>query len=214
MEQLRADLRRARRRLFWHELLRVLPRFWAVALGVAAAAVLTDRFFPLGIEPLGWIGGALVLGTALGLTWTFVGRRSSLDAAAEVDHRFRLQDTVATAFSLSPGELDSAAGRAVLSDATRRLNQVDVGEKFRVRPDRWCWLPVVPGMALAVVLYAFPMAAETTAATAKRAQDEARRQVQTSARELQRRVAERRVKAKQEGLRTAAELLTRLERAT
>ncbi|MGD9644752.1 MAG: hypothetical protein AB7U73_03510 [Pirellulales bacterium] len=214
MEQLRTDLSRARRRLFWHELLRVLPRFWAVALSVAAAAVLTDRFFPLGVEPAGWIGGALVLGTALALCWTLIGQRTALDAATEVDRRFQLQDTVATALSLSPDELRSPAGRAVLADATRRLNQIEVGQKFCVRPDRWCWLPLLPALALVGVLIAFPMAAETTAATAKRQQDETRRQVQASARELQRRMAERRVKAKQEGLRTAEELLNRIERAT
>ncbi|MBX9791167.1 MAG: hypothetical protein K2Y37_19785 [Pirellulales bacterium] len=214
MEQLRSDLGRARRRLFWHELLRVVPRFWTVALVVAVGAVLADRFYPLGIEPFGWVGGALILGTALAWLWALASRRNSIDAATEVDHRFGLQDTVATALSLSPAELQSAAGRAVLADAERRLHQIDVGEKFRVRPDRWCWLPLLPALALVGVLYAFPLAAESAASTAKREQEATRRQVQASARELQKRVAERRAKAKQEGLRTAEELLTRLERAT
>ena len=214
MEQLRSDLRRARRRLFWQELLRVMPRFWALALAVAAAAVTADRFYPMGIEPLGWVGGALVLGTVLGLCWTLIVGGTSLDAATEVDRRFRLQDTLATAVSLSPSELDTTAGRAVLADATRRLNQINVGEKFRVRPDRWFLLPVVPALALVGVLYLFPAAAETRAASVARQQEAVRKQVQTSARELQRRVAERRAKAKQEGLHTAEELLTRLEKAT
>jgi hypothetical protein len=214
MEQLRSDLRRARRRLFWQELLRVMPRFWALALAVAAAAVTADRFYPMGIEPMGWVGGALVLGTMLGLCWTLIVRGTSLDAATEVDRRFQLQDTLATAVSLSPGELDTAAGRAVLADASRRLNQINVGEKFRVRPDRWFLLPVVPALILVGVLYLFPAAAETRAASVAREQDAVRKQVQTSARELQRRVAERRAKAKQEGLHTAEELLTRLEKAT
>lgn len=214
MEQLRSDLRRARRRLFWQELLRVMPRFWALALAVAAAAVTADRFYPMGIEPIGWVGGALVLGTLLGLCWTWIVGGTSLDAATEVDRRFRLQDTLATAVSLSPSELDTAAGRAVLADATRRLNQINVGEKFRVRPDRWFLLPVVPALALVAVLYLFPAAAETRAASVARQQDAVRKQVQTSARELQRRVAARRAKAKQEGLHTAEELLTRLEKAT
>ena len=67
------------------------------------------------------------------IAWTFLSNRSPLDAAIEIDRRFDLRERVASSLSLSPEDQTSEAGRAVVNDAVRAVQRIDVDEKFRVR---------------------------------------------------------------------------------
>ena len=137
MENLKRQVRQARRRLAWQQFLGVLAWCWFGTLLVAMAGVAVAKIWPINIDgslwASAWIGGALAGGLLLAAIWTFAHRRSWLDAALEIDRRFGLKERVSSALALDPAEVDTEAGRALLEDAVRRAQKIDVARTVRDR---------------------------------------------------------------------------------
>ena len=72
----------------------------------------------------------------------------------EIDRRYGLKERIASSLSLSTEEAETAAGKALLTDAIRAVGRIDVDEKFKIRFQRRAWLPLVPAL-LAFVLAMF-----------------------------------------------------------
>ena len=172
MEELTRQVSRARRRLFWQQFAALLPWcLFGVALA-AAAAMLVPRLWAWEfLQPssaqltwdLSWAGGAVVGSLALALTLTFVARRGALDAAIELDRRFGLRERVSSTLALTPDERETEAGRALIGDAVRRVERIDVKDGFGVSLFRWqMLLPLAPVVAAAVIAI-FPLAAPSKA---------------------------------------------------
>lgn len=213
MEALQRQVRVARRRLALQRFLAAAPWCLFVTLLAAAAAVTLDKFVPLVGEPWQWLAGGAVAGLVTALGWTWWRGGSTLEAAIEIDRRFGLKERLSSALSLAPADCNTAAGQALLNDATRRVAALEVGDRFGLKVGRWSWLPALPaGAALLVILLVDPAARQTQASGATAA--DVQKQLQKSASKLQQKLAERRKQAEQDGLKEAESLLERLERGT
>ncbi len=151
---------RARRRLFGDALLHAVGVGLTAGLAVGLIWLLAEPWL-LAVPPewLRWaVGGSAVgLGLVAGVAWAVAGRPSREAAALEVDRRFDLRERVTTALGLRPEERDTAAGQALLADASAKVASVRVGEKFPIRP-RWSLgsVPAVAALIAAVVFFYHP----------------------------------------------------------
>lgn len=214
MDQLHKQVRRVQNFLFWQQVAKSLPWCWFLALLVAAAVVAVDKFYPLGITLWPTVGVALGAGALLAIAWSYWRRSGPVDAAIEIDRRFGLKERVSSTLALAPADLDSPAGAALARDAIRRVEKLDLRERFKYSLSRWSWLPVVPAAITFAVALLVGSAAERTQAIAKTEAINVKKQVQNSTSELKKKLTEVRKEAKREGLTDAEDLLTKLELAT
>jgi hypothetical protein len=210
MEKLQQQIRKARRRLTLQEFWRVLPRFLCLTLGLVGSAIIFDLYRPLGLIREAWLAGAVVTGLLLSVAWSFWRRRGPLEAAIELDQRYGLRERVSSALSLAPAELESPMGQALLADATRRIERIDVAERFRIRPwDRLTPLPLIPILLTALaLLFLNPQSAQQQAEAST-----AKRQIKTSTEQLRKQLAQRRKEAEARGLKDSEQLFQKLEEA-
>src|SRR5215469_9132187 len=164
MDVLKQQVRRARRRLALQRFLAVLSWSWFAWLLAAAAVVTVDKFKPLGLEAWAWPAIGLGAGLLTAIIWSFVTRRSELEAALEIDRRFGLKERVSSTYALDADQLGSSAGRALVDDAVKRVERLHVADQFRVRLSRWSWLPLLPGVAVFLIaLFLQPAVNQNTA---------------------------------------------------
>lgn len=203
MEEIRRQVNRAQARL-------VLEQFWRVfgwslfsALLVAVIGLAIPRLWILNLNQQvwdwSWIGGGAVLGIAMAGIWTFCIRRSKLDAAIELDRRYGLKERVSSTLALSTDELHSDVGQALMSDAIRRVERIDVREQFRVAPTWRLLLPLAPALAIAI-LAMLPSAAMKQAEANVTTTPEIKKQIKTATMKLQERIKESQKKAEEMGL--------------
>jgi hypothetical protein len=213
MDQLRKQVMKAYRRLLLQQFLYVSSFTLSLGLALAAIVIGVDKLYPLGVAPGTWLAMGACLGLLTALAWTFWTRRGPVDAAIEIDRRFGLKERISTALALPESALDTPAGAAVVRDAIRRVSQIDIGERFRLHWSRWSLLPLAPAaIAVALSLFVPPLARQQ--ATAAQARVEVQKQVQNSAKELQKKLAQQREQADKLQLQDAEELLNKLEKAT
>ena len=210
MNPILVQIRRARRRLIVQRFLDVLAWCWCATLSAALVLIAVDKFWPLGLEAWAWAAGALAVGVVAAIVWTSFIRASLLEAAIELDHRFALKERVSSALALTPADRRTEAGEALLADAVRRVERIDVDGQFAVRPSRRLLLPLLPGLlALLVALLVGPAVVEDPAA--KASDPAAGLQVKKSTEVVRRELATRREQAKKEGLKDAEQLFQKLE---
>lgn len=146
-------VRAAWRRLFVQNLLNSLAVSWSVALFVGLLVVVfLPGLWPTANAHLKWylVGGLVAIGTVVGF-WLAKRRAPSLSRAAlEVDTRFNLKERITTAFGLTPEQLQTAVGQALLVDATKKVEPISVKDKFPVSP-RW-HTALVPAFAILIAL--------------------------------------------------------------
>ena len=160
-------IRQARRRLFLQTLLNRLIGCWVVALGLSLAWFLLQPLLSSDApKPLRWyvLGGLLGAGALTAVLWAIRSAPSRTSAALTLDQRFELRERVTTALSLAPHDLSSPAGQALLADANRHLEKLDLGSRFPLRLGRRSWL--IPAQAFIIVLLALfyqPVLSSSTA---------------------------------------------------
>ncbi len=218
MDQLRKQVARARRRLITEQFLGRLVACVLAAMIVAAIAVAVPRVIAIENLPerwdLGWLAGGLAGALLAAIAWTVFSNRSPLDAAIEIDRRFDLRERIASSLSLSPDEQSSEAGRAVVSDALRAVNRINVDDKFRLQLGRRALWPLVPA-AIVFVLVAFvdnrhAESSLDSASAAKTAQ-----QTKTALESLRKKMEEQRAKLdKDKNLQKADGLFKQIEQGT
>lgn len=204
MEEIKRQVQRAQQRL-------VLEQFWRVcgwslfsALVIAAIGLAIPRIWILAnidqsVWDASWIGGGIAVGLIVAGVWTYAIRRTKLDAAIELDRRFGLKERVSSTLALTPSELNSDAGQALMTDAIRRVERIDVKEQFRVAPTWRLLLPLAPALAL-LVLAMLPNAAMKQAEAGSETTPEIKKQIKTAAIKLQERIRESQKKAEELGL--------------
>jgi hypothetical protein len=117
---------------------------------------------------------------------------------------------VSSCLALDADELETEAGQALMQDAIRRVSQVDLGEQFGVRANRWALLPAATA-ALAFGLTLLSDAQPDPSTTAQAATVEVEKRVLNSADNLKKQMVERQKKAFEQGLEDATELFKKLE---
>lgn len=158
MDKIRQQVAIASRRLFLQSWLGWLN--WAVLFSFAAAFVLlllpklvAIKNLPDRWETICWVGAGIVSVLAASLA-AWAKRPSALHAAVEIDRRYRLNERCSSVFSIGDQERESPVGQALLDDAQRQLERIDLRDHFPVRPaPQWAWvvLPVAACFALSWV---------------------------------------------------------------
>ena len=164
MNEINRQVARARRRLNTGLFFGTLAWTLFVGLFVAAMAWAVPKIWSL--EPMiaaaqlptwyvGWFSGGSLLGFIVALVRMFYRGQSPVSAAMEVDSRFGLKERLSSALVLSSTDAESAAGRALLSDASERAARIDVRDQFPFHLSNRAWLPAIPA-ALLVALWFVP----------------------------------------------------------
>jgi len=156
MEEIKRQVKRARRRMVLQQFLTIVGWALFASLLVGAVGLAIPKIWVLnGIDRQAWmwswIGGSIGAGLLVAGIWTYAIRRSALEAAIEIDRRFGLKERVSSTLALEPSELNSDIGQALMQDAVRRVERIDVREQFRVSPSWRNVLPVLPAIALALL---------------------------------------------------------------
>ncbi|HEV3417642.1 MAG TPA: hypothetical protein VG056_12535 [Pirellulales bacterium] len=203
MDTLRKQVARARRRLILGRLFAALAWSWTGSFFVAAIAIAVSKVWPLGIDgwawSAGWIGGAVFAGLLFAGLWTWLHLDGPLAAAMEIDHRFGLKERVSSALALPPAELQSEVGQALVNDAVRRVERIDVGSRFNVPLGRRNLIPLLPAMLVFGLTFVADRGTEPQADAA--IQPPNSQQLQQSAEALRKKLAERQKEAAEQGLK-------------
>ena len=212
MDTLTKQVRRAQRRLAFQRFITALGWCWFAALVVAVLLIVAGKLRWLEVDAWIWGAGALGAGLAAAVVWTLVTGRGEIDTAIEVDRRFALRERISSAMALSPEELDTEAGRALLKDAVRRADRIDVDDRFRIKPPRPLLLPLVPGLvALLVALFVSPAVIDNPA-EAKTDPAALKEGIKKAGNVLAQKLQKQREQAQKQDLKEAKELFDKLER--
>jgi hypothetical protein len=218
MDQLRKQVARARRRLIIEQFSGRLMWCLLVGLTLAAVAIAVPRVAVVRGLPeswdLGWVVGGIVCAFLTTCVWTFLSNRSPIDAAIEIDRRFDLRERVASSLSLSPEDQSSEAGRAVVNDALRAVQRIEVDEKFRVRVGRRAWWPLVPAAVVFVLIGLFDNR-QASSSVERTASAKEQQQNKNAIESLRKKLDELRKKeAKEQGLKLADDTFKQIEQGT
>jgi hypothetical protein len=107
-----------------------------------------------------WIGSALAaLIFAFWIAWS--KRPTRLQAAVEIDQRYRLRERCSSALAIPPDQMQSPIGQALIEDAQKQIDRIDLRDHFPVRPaPQWAW--VILPLAACFALFWVPDATPTT----------------------------------------------------
>ncbi len=169
MEEIKRQVGRAQRRLIGQQFLSIVVWSLFATLLIAAAGLAIPKIWALPLKhdiwTYSWLGGSLAVGIVIASIWTYCVRRSSIDAAIELDRRYGLKERVSSTLALSSAELASEVGRALVADAIRKVERIDVREQFQVQPTWRFALPLLPAAVITALLF-LPNAALENKATA------------------------------------------------
>ena len=203
MEEIKRQVGRAHRRLVFQQFLRVMGWSLFATLLIAVIGLAVPRIWVLAVDrsiwDWSWIGGGIVAGFLVAGVWTWLIRRSKLDAAIEIDRRFGLKERVSSTLALNAEELSTEIGSALVTDAVRRVERIDVREQFRVSPTWRALLPLAPAIAIAV-LCLLQYATERKAGATTEQQVQVKQQIKTATQKLQQKIRESEKRAAEEGL--------------
>jgi hypothetical protein len=215
MNQLRTKVSKVGRRLGLQRFVNLLVWCLFASLLAAAVWVAVDKFVPLGVPLngvlLGAVGAACIAAAAI----TVIRRPSSLDAALALDHEFELKERVSSTLSLDPEQCDTPAGRALIADTLKRVEHLEIGERFGLRLPRRAWLPLPAALSVLLVVWLInPASNQTGQARATEQRVKEKERIEHSSQVLSNKIEERKRKAKQADLKEFEELLNELERET
>jgi len=155
MDVLQLQVRRARRRLVLEQFISIATWSLFVTLLVAVVGVAIPKIWVLAIDSQtwmwSWVGGSVGAGVLTAIIWTFCVRRSALEAAIEIDRRFGLKERVSSTLALGPEERETDIGKALVTDTARRVERIDVKDKFRLSPSWRNLLPLLPAAIVALL---------------------------------------------------------------
>lgn len=214
MEELRTQVRRARRRLILQQFLTSSVWWLFAALLIAVLGVAATKIWVLPVDgqvwTWAWFGGAAAVGLIGAAFWTFVVRRGEMDAAIEIDRRFGFKERVSSTLSLAPEEQSSEIGQALVSDATRRVSRVDIGERFPFQANWRMLLPLIPAAAVLGIALFIPdaMQKEAAASATTKAELETQKERQEN---LRKRLLKQREQLEKKGLKDAEALFKQID---
>jgi hypothetical protein len=199
MAELEKQVRRVMRRLNFQQFIEVLVWCWVAALSAALCWTFVEKVWRPLLDPW-WlvVPISLGVGTVMAVAIWLFRRPTPVEAAVALDQAFGLKERVSTTITL-PSELrDTPAGLALIHDATKRVEVLDVAEKFGFRMPRTAWLPLIPAI-LVFVVAAFVKFDGSGAVHAKTETATERKQVDEAVKALAKRFEAQREKVKDQG---------------
>ncbi len=158
MTHVREAVRRAARRLWLLDALRVLALVLTAGVGALIVTRLVEQVFGLShvFAPLWkWIAigtGAAVIVTTV--TWTHIARKRALAVATELDERAGLKEALSTALCVAKS--DDPWSRAMLETAEEKARRVDVRAAIPFALPRLWPMPIATLIGLLVIWIAVP----------------------------------------------------------
>lgn len=214
MTELKKQVQRAQRRINFQGFLSACVWSLAICLGLAVIALAITKVWHINVDArqwqVGWLVGSLAAGLSVAAAWAWFKSNSMVDAAIEIDKRFGLKERVSSSLSLSPEEAESEAGRALVADAAKRIERLDVRDQFGVKADKWAFLPVVTGV-VAVALVFLPDAKPHSSANEANAKAVEVARVKKSTATLQKKLAKKSEELDKKNLPEASKLAKKLE---
>lgn len=150
------QVRRARRRLVAQIFLENLLLSGAVALLLAGVWFLIRpfAFASLGEDALWQVpAGLLAIAAVAACVRTWLQAPGRIAAALEIDERFLLRERVTTVLTLTPAQLASPAGQALLDDVKARVGGLHIAERFPLILRRRTGLAPVGALAIAAAAF-------------------------------------------------------------
>jgi len=217
MEKIKHQVTIARRRMVTGKFLAVVTWSMFAMLLIAAIGLAIPKIWVVDVHPVAWmwswIGGGLAAGLLIASIWTYVIRNTAVEAAIEIDRRFHLKERVSSALSLAPEEAETEVGQALVQDAVRRVERIDVREHFPVSLNWRSLLPLVPAVAIFVLCTGLiPNATPKEEAQAANSTALEKKRVEKSAKQLKERLARAKKKAQENGLEDTDALLKELQK--
>lgn len=212
MEKIKHQVAIARRRMVTGKFVTVVTWSMFAVLLIAAIGLAIPKIWVLNVDPVAWmwswIGGALGLGLVIAIAWTYVVRNNAVEAAIEIDRRFHLKERVSSALSLAPDEAESKVGQALVQDAVRRVERIDVRENFPIPMSLRSLLPLIPAAAIFLLCSGLiPDATPKQDAQAATSAALEKKRVEKSTKKLNNNLADVEKKAEEKGLEETAALL-------
>src|ERR1700722_7487570 len=156
MRELEKPGARVFRRLRYQRFVTTLVWSWAIALFIVAALIGGEKLLNRHISGPDWLPFAVagLVGMAIAAGISLSTGPSRMDAAVALDRVFHLNERVSSAFSLPADLRETAAGRALIADAARKVADLDVAAEFGLRLPRRAWVVLIPATAAVVLLFA------------------------------------------------------------
>jgi chemotaxis protein histidine kinase CheA len=215
MDKIERQVATARRRMVIQQFLGFVTWSLCAALLIALVGLSVRKIWVIQVDMSlwiwGWVGGSLVFGLLVAAVWTYFARRAPIEAAIEIDQRFQLKERVSSALSLSAADVQTEAGRALLDDAVRSVDRIDVRDSFPVRVTWHALLPFLPAALIFALVMFVPDAQPEKIVEAAAKSGQESEQVKRSAKELQKRLERAKEKASSKGLDDAELLFKQLQ---
>lgn len=216
MDNLLEQVQRARRKMIRNAFAARLGWWLFGALAVAAIAIAVPKVVAIADLPSrwaeGWLIGAVVVAFVGAGLVTYFRRSDQLAAAAEIDRRFGLRERVASSLSLPESEQSSEIGQALINDAARSVQKIDVDAEFPLRWNRRAWAPLAPA-AIAFALMTFVGDRDEADATTQKPPAGNVEQIKKPIEELRKKIAKKIKQAEEkEELKDASDLLKQVNK--
>lgn len=215
MDTLLRQVRTARRRLLAQHWVGWLPWCLTVASLAAVAAVVANALggwqYAAWTWAAAWLAGSWGVGLLAAAAAAWFTCPDALGAAIEIDHRLGLKERVSSALALDEVQRQTEAGQALLEDALRRVRHAHLATSFRVRPDRYAPLPLVPLAVVVLLVALLPGPQQASSANTPDPSAAQQAQVKPPVEQLQRALTQRQQAAHQQGLDEAQQWLERLQ---
>ena len=134
---------------------------------------------------------------------TYRKLHSRLNVATEIDSRFGLKERVSSALAIDSQTAEGPVEKALINDALRRVETIEVAEKFELRP-RWSGLlPLIPMAIIALLLFLPDAQAKADSAESAEALD--RENVKLRVEKFKKKIDQAREQIETKGLADASE---------
>ena len=216
MREIYRFVRRVWRRLMLERFLRALGYASIVGLTIGGAGALATKVWvvpwPTSQWWLAWISGGVAFAVLAAAVVAWWWRVTWLDAAMEIDRRFALRERVSSCLALSEAELATPVGQALVEDARRHLQPLDIGDQFRLQVPLSLGAPFALALLLVILALWIPDAAARSDRQAEANAREAEL-VKTQAEKLQQQLKRRMENLPETGLADAQQMFSQLQRS-
>ena len=219
MNDVNRQVTKARRRLNFHSFVHLLS--WALFAGlfIAVVGLLIPKIWHLSFLETAnhhdaWTASWLIGGCVMALIVAGVlAARKFIDtqsAAIEVDSRFGLKERLSSALSIDDNTAESEAGQALLKDADRSAEVIDVRDRFKFQRAKSLALPLIP-IALLFAITFLPNAVFEKKVVASEGEANVET-IKKAVKEMQKKIEKNRKSLEAAGLKDALAKLDSLKR--
>ena len=215
MNRIESQVSSARRRLILGTFGRTVCYTLFAALIVATLAIAAPAIWVMNVDfdnwCYAWIGGSSIAALIAAGAYALVTAPSSESVATEVDRRFGLRERLSSSMTLDADERESDFGLALTADAEKRASQLEIADRFALKPSKLSWLPLSLIPILAVVFLLVEPVGESIASSTPEIEKNEIDQVKKVAAQLKKRIQQQKRNADAKGLEEAKELFDKME---